>query len=82
LDKRKSSQWQNIEEKRDLMKIERESYHTTFDKELRKEVSKTAIDLGIEANQVLEIAYVYFKTNCNIEEARRILKERNVINDQ
>lgn len=56
--------------------IERADYHTNFDKELRKEVAKTAIDLDTTPNIVLEVAYVYLKTNFNLEEAKRILKGR------
>ena len=54
----------------------RTGWHTTFDAELKKEVAKTAIDLGTTPNMVLEIAYIYLKTNYNPEEAKRILKER------
>ncbi|SHJ28782.1 hypothetical protein [Clostridium magnum] len=56
--------------------MKRVDWHTTFDQELKKEVGKTAIDLGTTPNMILEIAYIYLKTNCNPDEAKRILEQR------
>jgi hypothetical protein len=59
-----------------MNKIERTTWNTTFDKELRKEVAKTAIDLNTTPNMVLEIAYIYLKQNLDIEKAKKIIEER------
>lgn len=56
--------------------VERKQWTTTFDQDLRKKVNITAAELGTTPNVVLEVAYIYLKSNWNLEEAMKILETR------
>lgn len=59
-----------------MSQIVRSGWNTTFSTELRRQVNITAAELGTTPNIVLEVAFIYLKNNYNLEEAKRILKDR------
>lgn len=59
-----------------MTEIKRTDWHTTFDKDLKRKVNITAAELNTTANVVLEVAYIYLKANCNMQEARKMIEDR------